>query len=106
MKGLEKMEWRWGFQMNFIEKLRGTLFKLEILGAQKDLHFGISLDLTKETFSPWWLSGKEPACHCRGCGFNPWVGKIPWKRKWQPTPVFLTGKFHGQRSLESQKSQT
>ena len=47
MKGLEKMEWRWGSQMNFIEKLRGTLFKLEILGAQKDLHFGISLDLTK-----------------------------------------------------------
>ena len=32
-------------------------------------------------------------------GFNPWVGKIPWSRKWQPTPVFLAGKFHRQRSL-------
>ena len=32
-------------------------------------------------------------------GFDPWVGKIPWSRKWQPTPVFLPGKFHGQRSL-------
>ena len=31
--------------------------------------------------------------------FNPWVSKIPWKRKWQPTPVFLPGKSHGQRSL-------
>ena len=31
--------------------------------------------------------------------FNPWLGKIPWNRKWQPTPVFLPGKFHGQRSL-------
>ena len=31
--------------------------------------------------------------------FDPWVGKIPWKRKWQPTPVFLPGKSHGQRSL-------
>jgi len=31
--------------------------------------------------------------------FNPWVGKIPWKRKWQPTPVILPGKSHGQRSL-------
>ena len=31
--------------------------------------------------------------------FDPWVGKIPWRRKWQPTPVFLLGKFHGQRSL-------
>ena len=32
-------------------------------------------------------------------GFNPWVGKIPWRRKWQPTPVFLPGRSHGQRSL-------
>ena len=35
----------------------------------------------------------------RRLGFNSWVGKIPWKRKWQPTPVFLPGKSHGQRSL-------
>ena len=32
-------------------------------------------------------------------GFDPWVGKIPWRRKWQPTPVFLPGKSHGQRNL-------
>ena len=32
-------------------------------------------------------------------GFDPWVGKIPRSRKWQPTPVFLPGEFHGQRSL-------
>ena len=32
-------------------------------------------------------------------GFDSWVGKIPWRRKWQPTPVFLPGKYHGQRSL-------
>ena len=31
--------------------------------------------------------------------FDPWVGKIPWSRKWQPTPVFLPGELHGQRSL-------
>ena len=39
---------------------------------------------------------------CLQCGrpeFNPWVGKISWRRKWQPTPVFLPGKCHGQRSL-------
>ena len=35
----------------------------------------------------------------RNVGSNPWVGKISWSRKWQPTPVFLLGKFHGQRSL-------
>ena len=37
--------------------------------------------------------------------FDPWVGKIPWSRKWQPTPVFLPGKFHGQRRLESYSPQ-
>ena len=48
---------------------------------------------------PWWLSGKEPTCQCGRHGFNPWVRKIPWRRKWQPTPVFLPTKSHGQRSL-------
>ena len=50
------------------------------------------------TFS-WWLRGKESACQCRRCGFDPWVRKIPWKREWQPTLVLLPGKSHGQRSL-------
>ena len=47
-------------------------------------------------------SGKEPGCQCRRhkrCGFDPWVGKIPQRRKWQPTYVFLPGKPHAQRSL-------
>ena len=35
----------------------------------------------------------------RRCRFHPWIKKIPWSRKWQPTPVFLSGKFHIQRSL-------
>ena len=37
---------------------------------------------------------------CRRCGFDPWVRKTPWIRKWQSTPVFLSRKFHGQRLLE------
>ena len=37
---------------------------------------------------------------CRRPGFNPWIGNIPWRRKWQPTPVLLPGKSHGRRSLE------
>ena len=37
----------------------------------------------------WWLSGKESSCQCRRCGFNHWVRNIPWRRKWQPIPVFL-----------------
>ena len=41
---------------------------------------------------------------CRRPRFNPRVGKIPWRRKWQPAPVFLPGKFHGQRSLAGYSS--
>ena len=56
---------------------------------------------------PYWgfpggAIGKEPACQYRRLkrpGFDPWVRKIPWRRKWQPTPVFLPGEPHGQRSL-------
>ena len=47
----------------------------------------------------WWPSSKESSCQCRRCKFSLWVTKIPWRRKWQPTPVFLPGEFHGQRSL-------
>ena len=49
-------------------------------------------------------AAKTPRSQRRGPGFNPWVGKIPWKGKWQPTPVFLLGKFHGQRSLAGYSS--
>ena len=53
---------------------------------------------------PRWLSDKKSACQWRRCGSSPWVGKIPWRRKWQPTPVFLPGKPHGQRSLAGYSS--
>ena len=43
--------------------------------------------------------GKECTYPCRGCKFNPRVGKIPWRRAWQPTPVFWPGESHAQRSL-------
>ena len=48
-------------------------------------------------------SGKEPACQCRRYkrhGFNPWIRKIPWRRAWQPIPIFLPGESHEQRNLE------
>ena len=46
-----------------------------------------------------WLTDKESACQYRRHKFHPWVRKIPWRRKWQPTPIFLSGKSHGQRSM-------
>ena len=51
---------------------------------------------------PGGASSKEPTCQCtrhKRWGFNPWVGKIHWRRKWQPIPVFLLGESYGQRSL-------
>ena len=48
------------------------------------------------------IRGEESACQRRKrkrCGFNLWVRKIPWRRAWQPTPVFLPGESHEQRSL-------
>ena len=51
---------------------------------------------------PGGADGKEPACQCRRLKrrrFNPWVKKMPWRRAWPTTPVFLPGKSHGQRSL-------
>ena len=60
------------------------------VGHDSDFHF------------PDGASGKELACQCRGhkrLRFDPWVGKIPWRRAWQPTVVFLPGESHGPRSL-------
>ena len=57
---------------------------------------------------PKGLSGKESTCQCGRHGFDSWVGKIPWRRKWQPTPVFLPGESqdricpgsHGQNPMD------
>ena len=65
--------------------------------------FTSCLSSSPPTFGlPGWLSGKESACQCRRHKrhrLDPWVGKIPQSRKWQPTPVFLPGESHRQRSL-------
>ena len=54
----------------------------------------------KKSF-PGGTGGKEPTCQCRRherFGFSPWVGKIPWRRAWQPTPIFMPRESHRQRS--------
>jgi len=60
-------------------------------------------DASKCRGLPWGLSSKESTCllmkETQECGFNPWIRKMPRSRKWQPSLVFLPGKFHGQRSL-------
>ena len=49
--------------------------------------------------NPWWLSGQDSTCQCRRCGFDSYVEKIPWRSRWQLTPVFLPMKSCGQRNL-------
>ena len=53
----------------------------------------------KNLFLFWWLRWQSICLQWGRPGFDPWVGKIPWRREWQPTPVLLPGKFHAQRSL-------
>ena len=53
----------------------------------------------KCSWLPRGLSGEEPAGQHRRHGFDPWVGKVPWRREWLPSPVVLPGESHGQRNL-------
>ena len=76
---------------DFLDTSSGSMCRYESFG-ERNLRLALR-----------WLSGKESACQQRRlkrCRFNPWVEKMPWRRKWQPAPVFLPGKSHGQRSLE------
>ena len=65
-------------------------------------HFRFSLHPLMNNGLPRWHSSKESTCQRRRCKrhrFDPWVRKIPWSRKWNPTPIFLPGESQGQRSL-------
>ena len=72
-------------------------FLVRLVDAWREYHSAIKREQSNQ-----WLSAIESTCCCRrrkGCGFDPWVGSVPWRRKWQPTPGFLPGKSHAQRSL-------
>ena len=86
-----------------LEKLQKYLLTSSQSRTQCPPHPRVSLTVKMYLGFPGSANGKEPACQCRipkRRGFHPWIRKILWSRKWQPTPVFLPGKFHGQRSLE------
>ena len=82
---------------------RGSAPCLEVCGrGRQEGSFHFKTPIWQSWGFPGGASGKEPACQRRRHkrrGFNPWDGKIPWRRAWQPTPVFLPGESHGQRSL-------
>ena len=87
---------------NFLTRLScGTLDSLHIRKDDLLRRIQISLQLVSPR-TPRWLSGRESTCQCRRCRrrrFDPWVRKILWRRKEQPTPVFMPGESNGQRSL-------
>ena len=101
------------FSLNVKQELKMIGFELYWVG--QEVHSRFSMRCYKKTKWPFWptqcfqnmgfpggASGKESACQYRKrrtLKFNPWVRKIPWRRKWQPTPVFLPGESHGQGSL-------
>ena len=100
---------------NKIYKSRITFLNIKIWETMKDDHKLISYKNLKDRLLnkmwmnfcmlnfwwglPRWLSGRESASQCRRWGFDSWVRKIPWRRKWQPSAVFLAGKSDGQRRL-------
>ena len=91
------LAWRipWTEEPGGLQSTRG-----KELDTTERLHF-LSLSLWNADF-PGGTSGKEPSCQCKRrkrLGFSLWVGKMPWRSKRQPTPVFLPGESHGQRSL-------
>ena len=91
MASLTRWTWVWGNSGSWWWTGRPGM--LRFMGSQRVGH-----DWATE------LNGKESACQCRRhkrCWFDPWVGKIPWRRKWQSILVFLPEKFHRQRRLES-----
>ena len=94
--------------------IRGAVYRIPNICMKRDIfHQDSTYCLPKRCFQiPWcqviWgfpdgTSCKESACQCRRPkrqGFDPWVGKIPWRRAQQPPPLLLPGETHGQRSLE------
>ena len=70
------------------------------INAHDTYEIGIAtMLLLSLVFALGFPGGSVVMSQCRRCGFDPWVRKIPWRRKWQPTPVFLLAKSHGQGSL-------
>ena len=92
-------QWTWVWANSGSWWWTGRPGMLQSMGLQE---LDISELLNNKNKNPSGVSSKESTCQCRRCkrhGFDPWVGKMPCSRKWQPTPIFLPRRFHGQRSL-------
>ena len=96
------------FPQNFNDLSLTFLLSIPFSGSPWSLCFFLAA-LTPDKGLRRWLSGKESACQCGRCLFRPWMGKIPCRRKWQHTPIFLpeeipwTEEASGLQSIGSQR---
>ena len=93
-----------GIEQTRRKKHYSALYLISQTRMSWNFHFHMSIYMCGYIIQgfPGGASGKEPACQCRRHkrrGFDPWVRKTPWRRKWQHTHVISSGKFHRQRSL-------
>ena len=94
----------WPVKVKWVQALRsGQLWEGNYMGETKWMVRTILVRFVLYVRDfPGDASGKESSCQCRRHqrrGFSPWVWKIPWRRKWQPTPVLFPGESHGLRRL-------
>ena len=89
----------------FLHECPGSLLLYEHLPCISELVSPVTVEVFQRpglySDFPAGSAGKEPACQCRRCKshrFDPWIRTMPLRKGRQPTPVFLPGKFHGQRS--------
>ena len=94
-------QWTWVWASSGRHWKKGKPGVLKTIGSHSVRH-DWATEQQQAGMSQAELAVKESACQCRWCkrlGFDPWAGKIPWRREWQPAPGFLPGKFQGQWSL-------
>ena len=103
--GLESLQsegWSWAEPFRIRGLLSQAISCTSFTYLEEALHLPSIPSLTLLTLYEWWQGGKDSPCQSKRHkrhGFDPWVRKIPWRRKWQHNPVLLPGKFHGHRSL-------
>ena len=99
--------WHIGFWSLIHSEQNETLYVSQ--ASEQHIHiYNVDKKFFTETQSdgehPWWFRWQRICLQCRRPRFDPWVGKIPWRWAWLPTPVFWPGEFHRQRSLEGYSS--
>ena len=73
--------------------------KICLVRGMKIRHHHRNMETCEASQVAQWLRIRCQCRRCKRCRFDPWVGKMPWRRKWHPTPIFLPGTSHAQRSL-------